>query len=117
MAITKLPSWLHAVLATAVFSAAVWLIVTMPTLGLLPAALFSALIVYVPFELGAMAFERVEKLGRATGQTRVSVDGVYVAETTTTRLGFWVASTVSALTGLALVAWIAFSQGAVHLSW
>lgn len=117
MAITKLPNWLQVLLIAAVLSGAIWLIVTMPAIGLLAAGLFSVLIVYVPFELGSMAFEKVEKLGRATGQTRVSVDGVYVAETTTTRLGWWVAGTVSALTGLALVAWIAFSNGAIHLSW
>ncbi|MFN3429020.1 MAG: hypothetical protein ACK46X_03585 [Candidatus Sericytochromatia bacterium] len=117
MAVTKLPNWLQVLLIAVVLSSAVWLAVTLPTLGIVGAALFSSLIVYVPFGLGSMAFERVEKLGRATGQTRVSVDGVYVAETTTTRLGWWVAGTVSALTGLALVAWIALSQGAVHLSW
>lgn len=117
MAVTKLPNWLQVLLISAVLSGAIWLIVTMPAIGILAAGLFSVLIVYVPFELGSMAFERVEKLGRPTGQTRVSVDGVYVAETTTTRLGWWVAGTVSALTGLALIAWIAFSNGAVHLSW
>jgi hypothetical protein len=117
MAVTKLPTWLQLVLATAVLSGTIWLVIAVPSLGVAAAGLFSLLMLYVPFEIGAALFERVERLGRPIGQTRLGIDGVYVAETTTTRLGWWLAGLTSALLGALVVAWVAFSHGAVHLSW
>jgi hypothetical protein len=58
-----------------------------------PVALLAALAVLaLPPALSQRFFALVENLGRATGRTRAAVAGGWIAETTTTRLGLWLAS-------------------------
>lgn len=110
--------WLTVALAVGTMAALAALALAWPTMGLLLGVLFSIAVFTVPFLIGEWLFEHIESLGRATGRTRAyAAGGGYVAETTTTRIGLWLAGAANLiLTALGVLA-IAVLNGAVHITW
>lgn len=110
--------WLTAALATGVVAAIAAIVLTMPAMGVTLAALFAIAVFAVPLLVGEWLFDHIESLGRATGRTRTyAAGGGYVAETTTTRIGMWLAGAANlTLTALGILA-LAVSNGALHITW
>jgi hypothetical protein len=93
-------------------------VLTWASMGVLFAALLAMAVFAVPFLVGEWLFAHIESLGRATGRTRAyAAGGGYVAETTTTRIGMWLAGAANlTLTALGMLA-IAVSNGTLHITW
>jgi hypothetical protein len=110
--------WLTVALAVGAVAAIAAIVLTWSTMGVLFAALLSIAVFAVPFLVGEWLFEHIESLGRATGRTRAyAAGGGYVAETTTTRIGMWLAGAANlTLTALGMLA-IALLNGALHITW
>jgi acyl dehydratase len=110
--------WLTIALAIGAMAALAALALALPTMGLLFGVVFSVAVFTVPFLIGEWLFEHIESLGRATGRTRAyAAGGGYVAETTTTRIGLWLAGAANLILTALGVLVIAVLNGAVHITW